>query len=133
MYENISEKIQKVAKIIAILNIIGGFILFILGCIAISYAGAAAPYDNGVSNDDAGLVLIVIGIIVALNGVFTSWIIYGFGQMAADVSKLKNVVDTYTPVADQVADDLSAIRKIAGDISYKLTDANRSNNNQDPA
>lgn len=53
--------------------------------------------------------------------------------MAADVSKLKNVVDTYTPVADQVADDLSAIRKIAGDISYKLTDANRSNNNQDPA
>ena len=80
--------------------------------------GASMIYDPTLDYE-ASAILVITGIMVAISGVFTSWIIYGFGQMTEDVSQLKADLSASTALAAKQADDISALRRIAESISTK--------------
>ncbi|MEE8808339.1 MAG: hypothetical protein SOI44_07985 [Lactimicrobium sp.] len=136
MYKNVSKKIQKMAAAVAIINIIFGIVLAVMGLTAASQAsraseivraaqktgtGASMIYDPTLDYE-ASAVLVITGIMLAISGVFTSWIIYGFGQMTQDVSQLKADLSASTALSSKQADDISALRKIAESISTKQTE-----------
>lgn len=94
MYDNIGEKIQTLAKVIGILCLIVGILMFIL----LITDGAEVPtyskYGNktgtefvaNTANDFLGWVTLVAGII----GFCSSWVLHGFGELIQEAASIRH-------------------------------------------
>lgn len=89
MYENVGSKIMQIAKVLGIVELAAGFIIFCQSCSVNASIGSSGPAIYG-------WIFLILG---ALGFVF-SWVLYGFGQLVDDIHNLKN-----HPTDKKVPDD----------------------------
>lgn len=89
MYENVGSKIMQIAKVLGIVELAAGFIIFCQSCSVNASIGSSGPAIYG-------WIFLILG---ALGFVF-SWVLYGFGQLVDDIHDLKK-----NSVEKQISDD----------------------------
>lgn len=91
MFNNMGNKIKKLAKVICWIGIIGsiitGLILIAIGCEGLSH--------SYYSNDDE-IITIIAGLLIAIVGSIISWIgsfkLYGFGDLVNNVQEIRYII-----------------------------------------
>ena len=97
MFNNIGIKIKTLAKVLAVLGIVGSILLGLIIIIAGSSFSFETPTGETI-NASSPAIAVVLGLCVMIFGSLSSWIsnfiLYGFGQLVENTDKMVEAKST---------------------------------------